>query len=50
MGTHAIFCCPLIDVGEFALRHGAVPLAAERLLCHRPRQNFLDGNAARVLG
>jgi Fe-S oxidoreductase len=49
MGAHEIFACSLVDVGEFALAHGASPPAAGRLLYHQPCHDSLDGRAPRLL-
>jgi FAD/FMN-containing dehydrogenase/Fe-S oxidoreductase len=49
MGAHEIFACPLVDVGEFALTHGASPPVEERLLYHRPCHDSLDGRGPRLL-
>ena len=49
MGAHEIFACPLVDVGELALAHGASPPAAGRLLYHQPCHDSLDGRAPRLL-
>jgi len=50
MGAHEIFDCPLVDVSELALTHGALPPAPGRLLYHRPCHDSLDGRAPRLLG
>jgi len=49
MGAHEIFACPLVDVSEFALTHGAAPPPQERLLYHRPCHDSLDGRAPLLL-
>jgi Fe-S oxidoreductase len=49
MGAHEIFACPLVDVGEFALDHGASSPGAGRLLYHRPCHDSLDGRGPRLL-
>jgi FAD/FMN-containing dehydrogenase/Fe-S oxidoreductase len=49
MGAHEIFACPLVDVGELALAHGAPPPAAGRLLYHRPCHDSTAGRAPRLL-
>jgi FAD/FMN-containing dehydrogenase/Fe-S oxidoreductase len=50
MGAHEIFGCPLVDVGEIALAHGARLPKMERVLYHRPCHDSLDGRAPRLLG
>ena len=42
MGAHEIFGCPLVDIGELALAHGAALPADGRLLYHRPCHDSLD--------
>ena len=49
MGAHEIFDCPLIDVSELALAHGASPPAQGRLLYHRPCHDSLDERGPRLL-
>ncbi len=49
MGAADIFGCPLVDVGELALAHGASPPAQARLLYHRPCHDSLDDRAPRLL-
>ena len=49
MGAPEIFDCPLVDVGELALRHGASPPTVARLLYHRPCHDSLDDRAPALL-
>lgn len=50
MGAHEIFGCPLVDVGEIALAHGARLPKLDRMLYHRPCHDSLEGRAPRLLG
>jgi FAD/FMN-containing dehydrogenase/Fe-S oxidoreductase len=49
MGAHEIFGCPLVDVGELALAHGASLPADGRLLYHRPCHDSLDDRGPHLL-
>ncbi|MBN2196164.1 MAG: DUF3683 domain-containing protein [Polyangiaceae bacterium] len=50
MGAHEIFDCPLVDVSELALAHGARPPEGGPFLYHRPCHDSLDGRAPTLLG
>ncbi len=45
MDAGQIFGCPLVDVSEFSLTHGAPPPTEPRLLYHRPCHDSLEGRA-----
>lgn len=49
MGAHEIFDCPLVDVSELALRHGATLPPGSDWLYHRPCHDSLQDRAPRLL-
>jgi Fe-S oxidoreductase len=49
MGAADIFGCALVDVGGFALAHGAFAVGKQRLLYHRPCHDSLDDRAPALL-
>jgi FAD/FMN-containing dehydrogenase/Fe-S oxidoreductase len=49
MGTHEIFDCPLRDVGELAVAHGARLPDESRLYYHRPCHDSLDDRGSQLL-